>query len=304
MEPIRAQRIIEPTKTYILQFIYKEGNGWAFVNAQSPKQAESIFKIQTKYGEAKVTAIKETRWFGNNIQLCYEGAVTTIPTINISPLLQEIIDKADVFDSLEEYINGVITKNYYDKNEIDDKFKNIVIPSDFDIDLSDYYNKSEVDNKIETKFRQTIPYIKNGNWWVDNTDTGVQAQGPTGPTGANGKDGKDGVNGINGQNGYTPTIIIGANGNWYIDGVDTGKTSRGPMGPSGSGSGATAGMGPFSDAVNYKTTNWDSSVGDCPPFEWILVTTDENSNDVTKAIWYIGQNTFIDAFGGIVQSTT
>jgi hypothetical protein len=159
-------------------------------------------------------------------------------------------------------------------------------------------------NKIETKFRQTIPYIKNGNWWVDNTDTGVQAQGPTGPAGANGKDGKDGVNGINGQNGYTPTIIIGANGNWYIDGVDTGKTSRGPMGPSGSGSGAMAGMGPFSDAVNYKTTNWDNSVGDCPPFEWILVTTDENSNDVTKAIWYIGQNTFIDAFGGIVQSTT
>lgn len=291
MEPTRAQRIMEPTKTYILQFIYKEGNGWAFVNAQSPKQAESIFKIQTKYGEAKVTAIKETRWFGNNIQLCYEGAVTTIPTINISPLLQEIIDKADVFDSLEEYINGVITKNF---------------PSGFDIDLSDYYNKSEVDDEIETKFKRTIPYIKNGNWWVNGADTGTQAQGPAGADGKDGVDGTDGTDGTNGQDGHTPRITIGANEHWYIDGVDSGQTSRGPQGfpGSGGGSGAMAGKGPFSDAIAYKAANSDSTTQDCLPFEWLLEASDGNGNTIIKAIWYIGQNTFIDAFGGIVRSTT
>ncbi len=36
-------------KTYIVQFIYNEGNGWAFVNAHSVNQAEQVFKTQTRY---------------------------------------------------------------------------------------------------------------------------------------------------------------------------------------------------------------------------------------------------------------
>lgn len=56
------------------------------------------------------------------------------------------------------------------------------------------------------------PYIKNGNWWIGDSDLGVPAVG---------KDGK------------SPVIIIGDNGNWWIDGKDTGKPARGEKGDKG-----------------------------------------------------------------------
>lgn len=90
------------------------------------------------------------------------------------------------------------------------------------------------------------PYIKEGYWWINETNTLVRAIGQEGksvkaPTiaigpgpnyfwvldgvitdisskGINGKDGKDG------KDGYTP--VIGNNGNWWIDGKDTGKPSK------------------------------------------------------------------------------
>lgn len=39
-----------------------------------------------------------------------------------------------------------------------------------------------------------IPYIKEGNWWIGDSDTGVKARGEKGETGATGKDGVDGRN--------------------------------------------------------------------------------------------------------------
>lgn len=60
-------------KTYILKFIYKEGNGWAIVNAHSPNQAESVFYSQTKFESPKVANITELRYYGEEMQLVYEG---------------------------------------------------------------------------------------------------------------------------------------------------------------------------------------------------------------------------------------
>lgn len=57
------------------------------------------------------------------------------------------------------------------------------------------------------------PYIKNGNWWIGNTDTGVKAQG------------------ANGENGQTP--YIGANGNWFIGETDTQVKAQGADGKDG-----------------------------------------------------------------------
>lgn len=55
----------------------------------------------------------------------------------------------------------------------------------------------------------TTPHIGvNGNWYIDDTDTGVKAKG---------------------TDGITPNI--GANGNWYLGETDTGKPSRGEQGP-------------------------------------------------------------------------
>ncbi len=57
------------------------------------------------------------------------------------------------------------------------------------------------------------PYIKNGNWWIGDVDTGVKAIGV------------DGANGANGKDGITPHI--GKNGNWWIGTTDTGVSASG-----------------------------------------------------------------------------
>ena len=103
-----------------------------------------------------------------------------------------------------------------------------------------------------------IPHIGiNGNWWLDNTDTGVQAsvkgdQGENGitpqlkiddgniwsvsydggqtwaslnvkATGDTGASGRDGINGIDGKDGITPMLKVGDNNLWHIS-YDSGNT--------------------------------------------------------------------------------
>lgn len=105
---------------------------------------------------------------------------------------------------------------------------------------------------------KNYPYIgENGNWFVNNKDTGVPATGPAGQNGADGTDGANGATGAAGENGtngetpfigqngnwwigdvdtgiqaegQTPEITIGSNGNWFINGEDTGLPSKGKDG--------------------------------------------------------------------------
>ena len=81
----------------------------------------------------------------------------------------------------------------------------------------------------------------NGNWFINQVDTGKPSrgeQGVPGSIGPEGKPGKDGTNGI------TPTI--GSNGNWYIGTENTGKPSRGEKGEQGP-KGDTGLQGPKGD---------------------------------------------------------
>lgn len=75
-----------------------------------------------------------------------------------------------------------------------------------------------------------VPYIgENGNWWVGNEDTGVQAQGPAGEKGEKGDKGdkgQAGAPGADGAPGMTPSISI-IDGYWYINGENTGVIARG-----------------------------------------------------------------------------
>ena len=69
------------------------------------------------------------------------------------------------------------------------------------------------------------PYIgENGNWWVGDTDTGVNASGLEGEKGDKGDKGEDGV---------SPEVTIGENGNWFINGEDTGIKAQGEKGEDG-----------------------------------------------------------------------
>lgn len=76
------------------------------------------------------------------------------------------------------------------------------------------------------------PHIgSNGNWYLDDQDTGKPSQGNQGPQGEPGKDGQQGVPGASGKDGDTP--YIGSNGNWYLGSRDTGKPSQGRAGTDG-----------------------------------------------------------------------
>lgn len=75
------------------------------------------------------------------------------------------------------------------------------------------------------------PHIgENGNWFIGETDTGVKAKGDDGLTPHIGENGNWYIGGVDtgvkatGDNGITPHI--GENGNWYIGGVDTGVKAR------------------------------------------------------------------------------
>jgi len=52
---------------------------------------------------------------------------------------------------------------------------------------------------------------KNGNWWINGSDTGIPSNGQQSPV----------------------DVRIGDNGNWFIDGQDTGVPATGPQGPQG-----------------------------------------------------------------------
>lgn len=65
-------------KTYILQFTHSNGNGWAIVNADNPKQASTVFEVNTQYKDTAIISCQEQEAVEENLQIIYEGAITTI----------------------------------------------------------------------------------------------------------------------------------------------------------------------------------------------------------------------------------
>ena len=115
---------------YIVVFTHSEGNGWAIVNAMSENGAQKVFKNQTKFTNTKVKGVKELRYFGDNIELVYEGGLNVleraIPEIvkefsNSYENLYELIK--DLSLETKEEIQEVISyiQNTYTKKEVDTK---------------------------------------------------------------------------------------------------------------------------------------------------------------------------------------
>lgn len=70
-----------------------------------------------------------------------------------------------------------------------------------------------------------IPYIgQNGNWWVDETDTGVRAQGPQGDGGADGVSPTVEVTQITGGHRVTITDAVGTHTFDVMDGEAAGES--------------------------------------------------------------------------------
>lgn len=63
--------------TYIVQFSYDHGNGYAIVNGKSPQNIEGTLRRQSKYEHITVTSYREIEYFGNDTSLIFEGGITT-----------------------------------------------------------------------------------------------------------------------------------------------------------------------------------------------------------------------------------
>lgn len=277
---------IERIRTYILQFIYKDGNGWAIVNARTPNLAESVFKTQTKYEEARVTDIKESRWFGNNIQLVYEGAVTTVSNADITKIeniINEAIRKYNFADTIATAINR--------------KFEELDLEELINIDLSDYVTKEDINKFVNEAINglNLSSYLTRQD--VLNLISELNLHGQDGQDGQDGTDGADGV----GISNITYNNNSGKLTIYLTDGSTKQFTITSSGGPSGIVEVTQIGHGPFSGAngaVEAATANPNLQ------FQWILeepVEIDGQSITVRKIIWHVGNGEFVDAIGSVIS---
>ena len=100
-----------------------------------------------------------------------------------------------------------------------------------------------------------MPNIRNGYWYIGDTNTNIKAEG---------KDGGNGKDGDNGKDGVAPHI--GTNGNWFVGTKDTGVKAQGKQGDKGE-KGATGDKGEKGEkgATGEKGTTGDKGEkGDSP----------------------------------------
>ena len=85
-----------------------------------------------------------------------------------------------------------------------------------------------------------VPNIKEGYWYIGETNTGIKAEGKDGTNGSNGSNGTNGKDGKDGKDGITPTIS--ADGYWIVNGQKTNIKAKGTDGTNGqNGSNGTNG---------------------------------------------------------------
>ena len=191
----------------------------------------------------------------------------------------------------------VLSGTVYSKDETDEKVA----------DSHTHNNKSVLDKLSETDegillFNGSkiqgggedvvIPYIgDNGNWYVNENDTGVPATGQDGMSAYevavafNGFVGteQEWLNSLKGADGISPIVNIGGNGNWFVDGVDTGISAKGEKGDTGQG---------FSATKHYNTI--DEMMSDTEPAnesEVVVVINGDVGN------FYLRLSSYVDPDG-------
>ena len=78
-----------------------------------------------------------------------------------------------------------------------------------------------------------VPNIKEGYWYIGETNTGIKAEGKDGTNGSNGSNGTNGKDGKDGKDGVTPTITINSEGYWVINGQTSTTKAKGEDGKEG-----------------------------------------------------------------------
>lgn len=115
--------------------------------------------------------------------------------------------------------------------------------------------------KLEAINGKTPHIGDNGNWWIDDEDTGIHAQGEQGETGPQGTTGETGSQGATGETGSQGTDgLQGEIGPQGVDGIQGATGETGPQGIDGlqgtTGSqgttGETGAQGPMGPAFTYN----------------------------------------------------
>lgn len=99
---------------YVVQFIHKDGNGYAIINATSEDTAKEIFLEHTQYENPKVTSTQQLSYCGNTNQIVTEGAVSSLAyspydlaVLNgYTGTLAEFLEQGDSY--INNYVNTTV----------------------------------------------------------------------------------------------------------------------------------------------------------------------------------------------------
>lgn len=163
---------------YVVVFTHSKGNGWAIVNAMSVDGAQKVFINQTKFINPKIKGVTELRYFGDNVEVVYEGGLNVlekaIPEIvkefdgSFEELRKEIKDLDNkVQKEIEDVINSIpdaYTKDeVYNKNEINSSLGELA-------QTSKSYTDSKVRGKADkTELPTKVSQLENDSNFVNSS---------------------------------------------------------------------------------------------------------------------------------------
>ncbi len=188
--------------------------------------------------------------------ITYNNEISNLKAINVQKAIDELKNEIDTKSELMIYTQNITLNNWIEKDDLyyieinhNLSSKNLfisILNIDTNINLItsykiindntiNIYNDTPVNaNVLVISDNININYLptigENGNWFINNIDTGKSS---IGKSGLKGDKGDIGLTGATGKSGITPTI--GNNGNWFIGDIDTGKPSKGDRGDIGTG---------------------------------------------------------------------
>lgn len=225
-------------KTWLIQFTYDKGNGWALVNAWTEGQAQQVFYTQTKYLNAHITSLVAKRYLGCEMQLVYEGTVSTMCK---TPYDLAILNGFE--GTLEQYL-ATLKGEKGDKGDKGDKGQRgdaftyedftpeqlaalkgergiqgipgpqgPVGPAGYSPDMSNYYTKSETNTEIQDRARCAVKFVVDNTINFDDPDYNINIASHVD---VYGNTFSDVYTLLNNYVGYTPSMVLQQGEHIYI----------------------------------------------------------------------------------------
>ena len=228
-------------KTWLIQFTYDKGNGWALVNAWTEGQAQQVFYTQTKYLNAHITSLVAKRYLGCEMQLVYEGTVSTMCK---TPYDLAVLNGFE--GTLEQYL-ATLKGEKGDKGDKGDKGQRgdaftyedftpeqlaalkgergiqgipgpqgpvgPVGPAGETPDMSNYYTKTETVNKIHEEATCAVKFVVDNTINFDDPDYNINIASHVD---VYGNTFSDVYTLLNNYVGYTPSMVLQQGEHIYI----------------------------------------------------------------------------------------